>query len=102
MEKVEHGSLLQVQGLQYPVVVVSNNFFNASGKAVVCPVLKKAVEGPLHIPVKADRVNGFALCEQVRYLDLAQRSFSRIGAIPYFEVMNLSDAVMGIFDYQMD
>ena len=42
MAKVEQGDLLKVAGLAYPVIVVSNDFFNESGKAIVCPIMKNA------------------------------------------------------------
>ncbi|MDD6051486.1 MAG: type II toxin-antitoxin system PemK/MazF family toxin [Clostridiales bacterium] len=42
--------------LEHPVLVVSNNFFNQSGMALVCPILKNAVEGPLHIQLKESPV----------------------------------------------
>ena len=98
--KIEQGDLLRVIGLTNPVIVVSNNFFNASGKAIVCPIVKDAAEGPLHIRLKDCPIEGFILCEQVRYADLAARHFSKITAAPYFDIMDISDAVMGMFDYQ--
>ena len=36
----EQGDLLRVDGIKWPVIVVSNNFFNTSGKVVACPILK--------------------------------------------------------------
>ena len=98
--KIEQGDILKVQRQPYPVIVDSNNYFNETGKAVVCPIKKDVRPGPLHLPVKHEKTDGYVLCEQVRYLDLTQRMFSKIGSIPYFDVMDLSDAVMGIFDYQ--
>ena len=100
MQKIEQGDILKVGGLKYPVIVVSNNFFNESGKAIVCPILKNAVEGPLHIMLKNSPVEGCVLCEQVRYVDLAERRFSKLEAMHYFDIMDISDAVMGMFDYQ--
>ena len=100
MQTIEQGDILKVIGLKYPVIVVSNNFFNESGKAIVCPILKNAVEGPLHIMLKDSSVEGYVLCEQVRYVDLAERHFSKLQATHYFDIMDISDAVMGIFDYQ--
>ena len=100
MAKVEQGDLLKAEGLSYPVIVVSNNFFNESGKAVVCPIVKNAQEGPLHIRLKDCPVEGFVLCEQVRYIDLAARRFSKLTATHYFDIMDISDAAIGIFDYQ--
>ena len=101
MQKVEQGDLLKVGGISYPVMVVSNNFFNESGKAIVCPIVKNAVEGPLHIKLQNCPVEGYVLCEQVRYIDLAARRFSKMTEAHYFDIMDISDAVMGMFDYQM-
>ena len=98
--KIEQGDLLKVGGVAWPVIVVSNNFFNASGKAVVCPIVKDVLEGPLHIPLKDCPVAGYVLCEQVRSLDLSARRFSRITAAPDFDIMDISDAVVSMFDYQ--
>ena len=96
----EQGDLLKISGIAYPVIVVSNHFFNQSGKAIVCPILKNAVEGPLHIRLKDSQIQGYVLCEQVKYIDLKVRNFSRLAASHYFDIMDISDAVMGIFDYQ--
>lgn len=100
MVQVEQGDLLKISGLKYPVIVVSNNFFNRSGKAIVCPILKTVAEGPLHIPVRDSRIEGYVLCEQVHYVDLTMRHFSKILSTPYFDVMDISDAVISMFDYQ--
>ena len=97
---VEQGDLLRVGGIQWPVIVVSNNFFNASGKIIACPILPDAVEGPLHIRLKKCPVEGYVLCEQMRYIDLKARRYSRLSMTRYFDIMDISDAVMGIFDWQ--
>ena len=100
MARVEQGDLLKVEGLKHPVMVVSNGFFNESGKAIVCPILKDAAEGPLHIPLRECPVEGVVLCEQVRYVDLSARRFSKLAESRYFDIMDISDAVMAMFDYQ--
>lgn len=94
------GDILKVSGISFPLIVVSNDLFNSSGKAVVCPIVKKAAEGPLHIRLSDSPVEGYVLCEQVRYLDLSSRHFSSLSDSHYFDIINISDAVMGIFDYQ--
>ena len=99
MTMIEQGDLLKVDGIQHPVIVVSNNFFNESGKAIVCPILKKAVPGPLHIKLKDSSVEGYVLCEQVRYLDLASRRYSKLVQTHYFDIMDISDAVVSMFEY---
>ena len=100
MAAIEQGDLLKVEGIQHPVIVVSNNYFNQSGKAIVCPILKKAVPGPLHIELKDSAVEGYVLCEQVRYLDLASRRYSKLVQTHYFDIMDISDAVVSMFEYQ--
>ena len=100
MTVIEQGDMLKVSGIKYPVIVVSNNFFNQSGKVIACPILKNAVEGPLHIKLRDSTVEGYVLCEQVKYLDLKARNFSKLTSTHYFDIMDISDAVMVIFDYQ--
>ncbi len=100
MRQVEQGDILKVQGITFPVIVVSSDFFNRSGRVIACPVVKDAAEGPLHIRLKDTAVQGVVLCEQMRYLDLDARRWSTLTAGRYFDIMDLSDAVMGIFDCQ--
>ena len=100
MVMIEQGDMLRVSGINYPMIVVSNNFFNQSGKVIACPIVKNAIEGPLHIKLKDSTVEGIVLCEQVKYLDLKARHFSELTSTHYFDIMDISDAVMGMFDYQ--
>lgn len=100
MRTVEQGDLLKIEGIVHPVMVVSNNFFNQSGRAIVCPVIKKAVPGPLHIEVQSAAEEGFVLCEQVRYIDLSARRFVKLSEAHYYDVMDIADAVAGMFEYQ--
>lgn len=100
MAQFEQGDLLKIDGIQQPVIVVSNNVFNQSGKAIVCPIVQSAQEGPLHIKLKDSSVQGVVLCEQVRYLDLAARRFHKLTATHYFDIMDISDAVVSMIEYQ--
>ena len=43
---------------------------------------------------------GYVLCEQVKYLDLKARNYSKLTSTHYFDIIDISDAVMVIFDYQ--
>ena len=100
MAQFEQGDLLKIDGIQQPVIVVSNDVFNQSGKAMVCPIVQSAQEGPLHIKLKDSSVQGVVLCEQVRYLDLAARRFHKLTATHYFDIMDISDAVVSMIEYQ--
>lgn len=100
MAQFEQGDLLKIDGIQQPVIVASNDVFNQSGKAIVCPIVQSAQEGPLHIKLKDSSVQGVVLCEQVRYLDLAARRFHKLTATHYFDIMDISDAVVSMIEYQ--
>jgi len=82
------------------VIVVSNNVFHSSGKAIVCPILRDAAPGPLHIELKDSPACGYVLCEQVRYMDLAARRYAKLSSAHFFDVRDLSDAVVSMFEYQ--
>ena len=43
-------------------------------------------------------MEGYVLCEQVRYLDPTARRFSKLSATRYFDIMDISDAVVGMFE----
>ena len=102
MAAIEQGDILMVSGIDFPVFIVSCNFFNSSGKAIACPVVSSAEDGPLHIKIKTAQVEGYVLCEQARYLDLSARHFSKLGGAHYYDIMDISDAVMGMFDHQQN
>lgn len=99
MQSYEQGSILNVDRIQFPVLVISNKVFNSSGAALVCPIMKTAIEGPLHIPLSNGIINGVVLCEQVRYLDLNSRHFSVAGTVGYYDIMDISDAVVSMAEY---
>ena len=99
MLRAEQGDILKVASIQYPLVVVSKNFFNESGMVMACPILRDAVCGPLRIRTSNAEMPGYVYCEQLRIVDLNTRQFSRTGFIPLQELMDIMDAIQSIFDY---
>ena len=93
------GEVLKVDKLHFPVLVVSKTFFNQEGLVIVCPILKKTNVSPLHIDVSSDQIEGYVHCEDLRLLDLKVRSFSVMDSIDLPSIINITDAVQGIFDY---
>jgi len=94
MDQVGQGDVLRIHGFKMPVVVVSNDYFNRTGNAIVCPVVQKAEEGPLHFDLETEQVKGRILCEQVHYVNLSNRYYSRLAGLEYFSMMDVSDAIM--------
>lgn len=99
MFDIFQGDVLKIENIAPPVLVVSKNFFNNAEQAMVCPILKQAPLGPLHIPVKSEDLEGVVLCEQVKFLDLRLRGYKKISELNRNDIMNIADAIQGIFDY---
>ena len=65
MQNIQQGDMLKISGLPYPMIVVSNDFFNQEGKIIACPIVRNAAEGPLHIRLIDSSAEGYVLCEQL-------------------------------------
>ncbi len=99
MFEISQGEIISVENLSFPVLVVSKDFFNRSGQVIACPIRQKAAPDPLHIPVKTDDLSGVVLCEQLKLLDLSARGYKKISELRLESVMDITDAIQGIFDY---
>ena len=99
IEELQQGDILKIEKIKSPVLIVSNEFFNKSGEIIGCPITMNAMEGPLHIFVSTNEVEGYVLCEQLKMFDLRVRGHKKIDQIKWSEKINISDAVQGIFEY---
>lgn len=99
MTNFEQGDILSVEKIAEPVLVVSKNFFNKTEQAIVCPIVKNASVDPLHIEIEVDDISGKVLCEQMKLLDLKYRGYKVVSLIKYADIINITDAIQGIFDY---
>ncbi len=96
---VEQGDVLELEENRRQVLVLSKNFFNQTGLCIVCPVISEASSDALHIKVKAGDLEGFALCEQIKTIDLVKRRFRKRGSLSFAQIQEITDAVQSIFDY---
>jgi len=95
------GDIIRIQGYRNDFLVISNNsYIRATGFFHVCPLLQDVTEGPLHISIHGDQeTSGTAICEQIKLIDPSARSCIRRDRISYNQIMNVSDALQGIFEY---
>ena len=96
---IQQGSILKVEKISFPVLVVSKPFFNESGLVIACPIIEKSVAAPLHIKIEAKQYSGFVHCEDLKLLDIKSRRHSVVDSIEMSDIINISDAIQGIFDY---
>ena len=100
MQDVLHqGDILKIEHIKKPVLVVSKDFFNQSFEIICCPIYDKGEAGPLHIHIKTAYIEGYVHCEKIALLDLNIRGYSKVDRIHYPDIINISDAIQGIFDY---
>ena len=99
MINFRQGDILKVEKIKHPVLVVSKDFFNASGQIIGCPIIKESVMGPLHIWMSTEENEGYIQCEKLALLDLAYRGYKKIDTLSLTEMVNGVDAIQGIFEY---
>lgn len=73
--------------------------FNTSGEIIGCPIMKASMPGPLHIWMSTKENEGYIQCEKLALLDLSVRGYKKIDRLPFSEMMDVSDAIQGIFEY---
>lgn len=99
MEGLHQGDILKIEKIAHPVLVASKDFFNTSGEIIGCPIIRDSKPGPLHIRVVTENTEGYVHCEKLALLDLLVRGYQKIDRLPLSEMINVSDAIQGIFEY---
>lgn len=101
MKDFLQGDIIKAAGFKNYFIIVSRNAFIKNTNAFhVCPMLENRPAGPLHIPVVGrEGTKGTVICEQIKLIDPAARGCSKTDHVPYETIMNISDAVQGMFEY---
>jgi len=95
MMNFSQGDIIKISNLKDAMLVVSKNeFIKKTGVFHVCPLLENYAEGR-----GVKDTSGTAICEQLKLIDPSARSCKRIDCVPYHMIMNVSDAIQGIFEY---
>ena len=89
---------LKIEKIKHPVLIVSKDFFNTSGEIIGCPIVQNSIPGPLHIWMSTEENEGYIQCEKLALLDLSVRGYKKVDKLPITEMINVSDAIQGIFE----
>ena len=98
MDLLHQGDILKIEKIKHPVLVVSKDFFNSSGEIIGCPIISNSIPGPLHILMDTEENQGYIQCEKLALLDLSIRGYKKVDRLPISEIINVSDAIQGIFE----
>ena len=95
------GDIIKISGLKDKYVILSKNaFIKATGVFHVCPVLEGYPEGPVHVSIEGKKgYRGTAICEQIKLIDPSVRGCFGVDSLSYKDIMNTSDVLQGIFEY---
>ncbi len=99
MLQIDQGDILKTEGIKDPLLVVSKNIFNRYENIIACPILSGVKESALHIKIQTEKIQGVVLCEQMKFLDLRKRGYTKMDQVAYEEIINITDAIQSIFDY---
>ena len=102
MNNFFQGDIIKIAGFkkQLFVIVSKNAFIKATGIFHVCPLISGIQAGPIHIPVNGKNgASGTVICEQIKAIDPTARGCNRVDLLAYDDIMNVSDTVQGIFEY---
>ena len=99
MQKIEQGDIVRLHRGKVPFLVISSDFFNASGLSVVCPLVPSASLDALHVPLKTSSGDYFALCEELSTASLQQRGCTVTDHIKVSNLMEIIYRVQSIIDY---
>ncbi len=102
MTEFNQGDIIKINGFkkQLFVIVSKNAFIKATGIFHVCPMIPGIPAGPIHILVNGKNgESGTVICEQIKAIDPRARGCNRVDLLSYENIMNVSDAVQGIFEY---
>ncbi len=101
MKVFSQGDILKIEGYRFRFLVVSKNaYIRATHTFHVCPMLDSLQEGPLHIGVTGEKGEGGVVpCEQIKLIDPGKRACTRVDRLHYRDIMEISDALQGIFEY---
>ena len=104
MIRAEQGDILRVSGINWPVIVVSNNHFNQIGEVIVCPILNDITQNAVHLPIQvsttAGKIQAHIACEHARHVDLNTRRYTKVTSLKLTDYLDISDTLIALFDFR--
>ena len=67
-----------------PAIILSPKSYNQNSKLILaCPITSRIKHYPFEVRIKADKIDGVVLADQVKNLDWTMRNMSFAGKAPY-------------------
>ena len=102
MIQASQGDIIKVNGYKNQLFLITskNSYIKATGTFHICPIISNKYLGPTHIEINGIKgTEGLVACEQLKLIDPSARSFTPTDHISYYQLMEVSDTIQGIFEY---
>ena len=96
---VEQGDIITVRSISFPVLVVSKNAYNNSGKALVCPIMPMKPDLPFSYHIETDMVKGYVWYDNIRRINISERGALGKGRVSFAKMMAILGMIQSFFDY---
>ena len=96
---VNQGDVINVGGIDAPLLVISKNTYNDSGAMIVCPIVKKKPKNILNKYIETQMIKGYVVCDDMKRLNWKDRGTFNKGTISSTKLFQILDMVSAIIDY---
>ncbi len=96
---VTQGEVINVGGIEAPVLVISKNVYNESGAAIVCPIMNKKPKDILNVHIETSVISGYVICDEFKRINWKERGAFSKGTVSPIKLFCVLDIVSALFDF---
>ena len=96
---VNQGDIITVRGIEFPVLVVSNDYYNKSGTVIACPVVKDDPNITFQVHIDTQQTAGYVCCDNMKQLNLEKRGYTARGSISVAGLLQVLDRIHSVFEF---
>ena len=94
---IEQGSIIKIEKLNGYFLVISRNIYNVSEQIIVVPIIENGKEGTFRLPVNSKYIEGVAICDEIRKIDIRVRGYSIISYINNNDLFSIISIIQDLF-----
>ena len=101
MKDFFQGDIIKIEGFSNVFLIISKNAFIRERKMFhVSPIVNTGLINPMNISIEGKNgTKGTVICEELKLIDPMARACNKVDRINYCDIINISDAIQGMFDY---
>lgn len=97
--QINQGDILKISGIKFPILVVSKSVYNKTNHIIACPLSDTDTGSVFSLSVDCSYYKGFAYVDNIKRLDLSERSYHSMGNLPLSQLIVILNVIQSIFDY---